>query len=227
MMSHGVFIKYPDMKTLFKLVPSSKKGKKWDATSGEILPETAALHFISLEELVFTEKIDGTNMGIRVTDGVVSHIQKREHICVREDKGDAFYFEIGESVTGVIENQKIEQLQNVIIYGELCGEKIQKGGNYFKGRKFIVFDIYDTVTNRFLTWDAVRHFTGELGFETAPEINYNKEDLKVHNVKDFVLAQKSVFNPNSDAEGLVIRHRKDTLPVRRWMAKIRKKDFIY
>jgi hypothetical protein len=39
------FIKYPEMKTLFKLIPSDEKGKKWDATSGEILPETAALHF--------------------------------------------------------------------------------------------------------------------------------------------------------------------------------------
>jgi hypothetical protein len=34
-----------------------------------------------------------------------------------------------------------------------------------------------------------------------------------------------VYNENFGAEGIVIRHRKDTLTVRRWMAKIRKKDF--
>lgn len=224
-MTDEIFIKYPEMKTLFKLIPSGSKGKKWDATSGEILPETAALHFIPLSELVFTEKIDGTNMGIRVTNGLVTHIQKREHICIREDKTDTFYFEVGDMISKIIEDKKIEQLKDVIIYGELCGEKIQKGGNYFPCRKFIIFDIYDTTLNRFFTWDAVTHFAAELGIETVPEINYDKADLSVANVKEFILGQKSVFNPDFGAEGMVIRHRKDTLPFRRWMAKIRKKDF--
>ncbi|OPZ84000.1 MAG: RNA ligase [Firmicutes bacterium ADurb.Bin419] len=154
------FIKYPEMKTLFKLIPSDEKGRKWDATSGEILPD-----------------------------------------------------------------KNVEQIKDVIIFGELCGEKIQKGGNYFTGRKFIIFDIYDTVTGKFFSWDAVKHFAGEIGVETVPEISYNKEDLSVANVKDFILSQKSVYNENFGAEGMVIRYRKDTLPVRRWMAKIRKKDF--
>ncbi len=224
-MINETFIKYPDMKTLFKLIPSDEKGKKWDATDGEILPETAALHFTPIEELGFTEKIDGTNMGIRVTDGAVTHVQKREHICKRDDRGDTFYFELGDTIAEIIESREIGQLKNVIIYGELCGEKIQKGGNYFKGRRFIIFDIYDTVTNRFFTWDAVKHFAGELGIEAVPEINYDKADLRVENVKSFILSQKSVFNAGFGAEGMVIRHRKDTLPVRRWMAKIRKKDF--
>ncbi len=219
------FIKYPEMKTLFKLIPSDEKGRKWDAASGEILPETAALHFTPLDELVFTEKIDGTNMGIRITGGKVTHIQKREHICNREDKGDAFYFEVGDRIAKVIEDKNIEQIKDVIVFGELCGEKIQKGGNYFPGRKFIIFDIYDTVTGKFFSWDAVTHFAGELGVETVPEISYNKADLSVANVKDFILSQKSVYNAKFGAEGMVIRHRKDTLPVRRWMAKIRKKDF--
>ncbi len=220
-----IFIKYPEMKTLFKLVPSTESGRKWDATSGEILPETAALHFTPLDELVFTEKIDGTNMGIRVTDGIVTHVQKREHICDRNDKGDNFYFEVGDLITKTIEDKKIVQLNNVIIYGELCGEKIQKGGNYFQGRRFIIFDIFDTVEEKFFTWDAVKHFANELGIETVAEINYDKDDLKVENVKEFILNQKSVYNDKFGAEGIVIRHRKDTLPVRRYMAKIRKKDF--
>lgn len=220
-----IFIKYPEMKTLFKLIPSDEKGKKWDATSGEILPETAALHFIPLDELVFTEKIDGTNMGIRITGGRVTHIQKRELICSREDKGDAFYFEVGDNITKVIEDKNIGHIKDVIIFGELCGEKIQKGGNYFPCRKFIIFDIYDTVTGKFFSWDAVKHFAGELGIEAVPEIKYYKADLSATNVKDFILNQKSVYNANFGAEGMVIRHRKDTLPMRRWMAKIRKKDF--
>ncbi|KNY28810.1 RNA ligase family protein [Pseudobacteroides cellulosolvens] len=224
-MTNEIFIKYPDMKTLFKLIPSDKKGKKWDATSGEILPETAALHFIPIDQLVFTEKIDGTNMGIRVDDGSVVHIQKREHICSRDDRGDAFYFEVGDNIAKIIEDNKIDQLKNVIIYGELCGAKIQKGGNYFSDRKFIIFDIYDSLANKFFTWDAVKHFANELGVEIVPEINYDKEDLKVDSVKEFVLGLKSVYNDGFGAEGIVVRYAKDTTNVKRWMAKIRKKDF--
>ena len=220
-----MFIKYPEIKTLFKLIPSDEYGKKWSATSGEILPETAALHFLPIEDLVFTEKIDGTNMGIRINNGVVSHVQKREHICNREDKGDSFYFELGDKIRDIVEDKNIDVLKNVIIYGELCGVKIQKGGNYFPDRHFIIFDIYDTILNKFFTWDALQYFVAELGIESVPEIKYDKPNLNVENVKEFILDQMSVYNNNFCAEGFVVRYRKDTSPVRRWMAKIRKKDF--
>lgn len=52
-----------------------------------------------------------------------------------------------------------------------------------------------------------------------------KYESNIENVKDFILSQKSVYNCEFGAEGVVIRYRKDTLPYRRWMAKIRKKDF--
>ncbi len=232
------FIQYPKMKTLFKLIPSSTNGKKWEATSGEILPETAALHYIPLEELVFTEKIDGTNMGIRIDSGSVVAIQKKNGLCNREDKSDGFYFELGDSIADRIESLQINKiessnnegnvsypLKNIVVYGELCGVKVQKGGNYFPERHFIVFDIFDTVNNKFFTWDALKYFCELLGLEIVPEITYDKPNLNVENVKDFITSQMSVYNSNYGAEGIVIRHRKDTVPVRRWMAKIRKKDF--
>ncbi|WP_160317760.1 RNA ligase family protein [Pseudobacteroides cellulosolvens] len=145
----------------------------------------------------------------------LTHIQKREHICSREDNSDMFYFEVGDEISRKIENKGIEQLKDVIIYGELCGPKIQKGGNYFEDRKFIVFDIFDVNTDRFFTWDAVTHFANELELDSVPEVTYDKPDLKVENVKEFILAQKSVYNKEFGAEGVVIRHRKDTLPHRR------------
>lgn len=237
-MDNSLFIKYPEMKTLFKLIPSDEQGKKWDATSGEILPETAALHFIPMEDLVFTEKIDGTNMGIRFDYGMVTYIQKKNNLCDRNDKGDAFYFELGDAISERIQTLNIDKIEsqnnegivfyplaNIIIYGELCGVKIQKGGNYFPERHFIVFDIYNTVNNKFFTWDAIKYFCDLLGLETVLEINYDKPTLNVDDVKDFICTQMSVYNSIFGAEGFVVRYRKDTCPVRRWMAKIRKKDF--
>lgn len=220
-----MFIKYPEMKTLFKLIPLDEKGKKWDATNGEILPETAPLHFIPLEDLVFTEKIDGTNMGIRIDDSKVTAIQKRTSICNREDKSDQFYFELGDKITRIIEDKSIEELSNVIIYGELCGVKIQKGGNYFPERHFIIFDIFDTVSNKFFTWDALKYFCELLQLEIVPEIEYNRETLNVDYIKDFLCNQMSVYNDKFGAEGIVIRYKKDTSYIKRWMAKIRRKDF--
>ena len=218
-------IKYTKMKTLFKLTPSDAQGKRWSATNGEILPETAALHYLPIEDLIFTEKIDGTNMGIKINDNIVEHIQKRNNICNEADKGDNFYFETGNIIVSNIEEKKIEQLNHVIIYGELCGAKIQKGGNYFSDRRFIVFDIYNILEDKFFTWDAVKYFANELNIQTVPEIIYNKDNLSVDNVKDFIMNQKSVFNPEFGAEGAVIRYKNDTCSSRRWMAKIRKKDF--
>lgn len=220
-------IKYPKMKTLFKL-NEKEEGGNWSITTGELLPETAALHYLPLEALTFTEKIDGTNMGIAIFDGEVKHIQKRNHICkANEDKA---YFEVGNKAIETIDKSVItdieyDALSNVIIYGELCGAGIQKGGNYFSDKRFLVFDIYNTQLNKFFTWDAVVYFCNLLGLETIPIIEYNKNDLNVENIKDFVINLKSVYNPEHNAEGIVIRYTSDTSADKRWVAKIRRTDF--
>ncbi len=218
-----MFNEYQKIKTLFKLIPLDEKGKKWDATSGEILPETAALHYYPLEELIFTEKIDGTNMGIRVDNKTLTHIQKRNNIC-DIDNGDKYYLELGNQLIDNI--LKVDMpINKYIIYGELCGVKIQKGGNYFNERRFLIFDIYDLENNKYFTWDALNYFTNEMGLEVVPKIQYTKDNLQVENVKDFIMNLKSYYNENFNAEGFVVRHSKDTHPDRRWIAKIRRKDF--
>jgi hypothetical protein len=226
------------MKTLFKLIPLNEKGSKWSATSGEILPETAALHYIPLEDLVFTEKIDGINMGIEINNGIITSVQSKNRICNIEDKNDVFYREASSKIWKSIKDKGIGNFQsendggniiyplkNIIVYGELCGVKIQKGGNYFPDRKFLIFDIYDTVQNKFFTWNAVKYFSEMFGLETVPEIIYNKKDLSVDSVKDFINSLMSVYNSEYPAEGMVVRYRTDTTYIKRWIAKIRRKDF--
>ncbi len=213
-----MFIKYPKMKSLFKLIPLAEGGKKWSATLGEILPETAPLHFFNLDNLIFTEKIDGTNAGISIIDREIN-IQKRNSICGEEDK---FYFEILNALKPQLNNSLLD---NVIIYGELVGPKIQKGGNYFSERHFLVFDIYDLSNNKFFTWSAVEYFCHALGLLTVPVITYYYPSLAVDNVKIFVEELMSVFNSEYPAEGIVIRHQKDTSFDNRYIAKIRRSDF--
>jgi ATP-dependent RNA circularization protein (DNA/RNA ligase family) len=220
------FIEYPKIKTLFKLIPSDAKGKKWDATSGEILPDTAALHHVPINELVLTEKIDGTNMAFRLRDGVATHIQKSNSVCERGAE-DKYYFETGDEVVDRILPivRETDALQNVVLYGELCGPKIQKGGNYFEDRRFLVFDILNTKSMRFFTWGAVEHWCSVLALEHVPVLSHSLQDLSVASVKQYVQSLKSAFNPDYDAEGVVVRHETDTTWEKRWVAKIRRKDF--
>jgi len=50
-------------------------------------------------------------------------------------------------------------------------------------------------------------------------------DLSINNVQEFIINLKSVYNEEYDAEGMIIRHKDDAAYERRWMAKIRRKDF--
>jgi ATP-dependent RNA circularization protein (DNA/RNA ligase family) len=212
------FIEYPKMKTLYKLIPC---GKKWDCTSGEILADTAALHFLPLEELVFKEKIDGGCMHLLIKDHEIVNVQKRTKICDIEDKSDRFYFEIADS----LRDKDYSCVPDCIIYGELCGEKIQVGGNYFKGRRFLMFDVLDLNTGKFFTQAGIDFVAETTGIEKVPTVNYTGKSLQVDEVKEFVLNLKSFYNPEFNAEGMVIRHLKDTSYVKRWIAKIRRSDF--
>jgi ATP-dependent RNA circularization protein (DNA/RNA ligase family) len=216
------FTAYPKMKTLFALENENGTSKKWSVTNGKLLAETAALHYLPLDAFVFTEKIDGTNMGIVIKNAKIT-IQKRNVFCNSDDKNDSYYYEIlNHSMNKDIANCELE---NCIVYGELCGPKIQIGGNYFKERKFLVFDILDLNENKFYKWETVKYFAERIGFNTVPEITYTKNDLNVESVKDYVQNMKSTYNNDFNAEGFVVRYKNDTTTEKRWMAKIRRCDF--
>lgn len=210
-----MFIPYPKMKTLYKL---QHEGKKWTITEGELLPETAALHFLPIEDLVFTEKIDGTNMAVYVEKGKVVHIQKRNGIANPEEKTDQFYVE-----EGLIPTTFPEDFTG-LIFGELYGVKIQKGTIYSNKREFRMFDILNPINRKFFTWDAVLAMGEILGIPVVPEVDYTGT-LCIEDIRAFVQNQKVWCNQEAQAEGMVIRHRKDTTFEKRWVAKIRYKDF--
>lgn len=216
---------YPKMKTLYKL-KKVEGSRKWDCTSGEILPETAALHFFPIEDLIFTEKIDGTNMGIEALNGKIKQILKRNSACKESDPNDHFYIEKAEELRRSIERTAgFENLHHVTFFGELCGTKIQKGGNYFPERRFLCFDIYDHKAKCFFRWQAIEHFCRELWIETTPVVEYQFKDLSIKNVENFLSGFHSTFNEKHFAEGIVVRHKDDTSTGNRYMAKIRRKDF--
>lgn len=255
----GTLMLYPKMKTLYELKPG-KNERKWSCTEGKILAETAALHHLPLEDLVFTEKIDGTCAWIKLNqDAMFSKVGSKSKACefsiyicttlktngelIAKDNNDKFHIEMANQLMGTFNNMDDGLrmvLGDVTIFGELCGPKIQKGGVYFTERRFIVFDIYDLKTNKFFTWPAVVHFCEELGLEHVPVIDYAGwynavvdsghdiyKPLAPELIKERLRTLKSAYNPDHTAEGMVIRHKNDTTVEKRYVAKIRKRDFNY
>lgn len=242
---------YPKTKTLFKL-KSIEGSRRWDRTTGEILADTAALHFLPLEDLIFTEKINGCLLSLGIKNRDIGTIGSKSREIVNES--DKYYIEMANEIRPkflAMSGEIIQMLLNTIIYGELCGPKIQKGYLYFDKRRFLVFDIFDCETGKFFTWGAVEYFCKELGLETVPVIDYKtwyeksyglsrkliidgmpkipwttSPPLNPTNIKLYLQQLKSVYNPEYQAEGMVIRYKKDTSSVKRWVAKIRCHDFF-
>lgn len=212
-----MFISYPKTKSLYKLEPIAPGSRKWGITDGSLLPDTAALHVMPMEDLVFTEKIDGTNMGVLVENGKIIHIQKRNNVANPEDKNDQFYFE-----QGLIPECFPKEFSGMI-FGELHGPKIQKGGVYSSKREFRMFDILSMENKKFFTWDALVAMEEILGIPLVPELEYPYEDIKLENISKFVTGLQ-VYAGGSQAEGVVVRYRKDTSMEKRWIAKIRNCD---
>ncbi len=219
---------YPKIKTLFAL-ERIEGTKKWGCVNGKILPETAPLHFFPIEDLIITEKIDGTNMGIQLHEGeVINSLRRNGGLCERENPSDKFYIEMEDQLRDILLKSKdYPALESVTFFGELCGPKIQTGENYFFKRRFLCFDIYDNIKKCFFRWSAVEHFCNELGIETVPLVEYPYSDFGIDNIKKYLFDMRSVFNPGYHAEGIVIRHKDDIHPIRRYMAKIRRSDFRF
>lgn len=215
---------YPKMGTLFRLEAGS--GGKWWRATDALLPDTAGLFFIEDEHRVVTEKIDGSNMWLDCRTAIIG---KRSGKCAPHDKGDAFYCEVGEPLFERIDRTRIEDVPfllrfgAVTLFGELVGPKVQSSGRLYPEREFVLFDVRGE-DGRYFRWEAVKAVAATLGLHHVPEMEGPKAWDFV-TVREYVLGLQSALDPAVQAEGIVVRDSQDTSPVRRRIAKIRRKDF--
>jgi RNA ligase (TIGR02306 family) len=147
-----------------------------------------------------TEKLDGSSMTVYYQDeivGVCSH-----NLELIEDDNNAFW-------KAAKKDKLIDKLRtfgkNLVLQGELVGEKIQNNRYKIKGQMFYLFDIYDIDYGRYLTpyerWVIVkkleiRHVPiiekGVIMQDTIEEILKNAE-------------RKSVLCDTSEQEGYVYK----------------------
>lgn len=135
------------------------------------LPE---FEYLALNDWRFTEKVDGTNIRLyfeRFEDYV------RYEIAGRTDNAQfpAFLFtmldELCKSIQNAVGSIMVErEIDELVIYGEGYGPKIQHGGKYRDAPGFVVFDV--KVGEWWLRREDVETFCKDVGLDIVPVLGY-------------------------------------------------------
>ena len=174
---------------------------------------------------IWTEKVDGTNIrvfwdGHEVSfGGRTDKAQIPAHLVTRLEE----LFKTNEA------EEMFEQMfgeNEVILFGEGYGAKIQNGGNYTDGKScdFILFDIM--VGNLYLKREAVNEIAQAFGIKVVPVVGIGTLNEAITYIKTHPFSM--LGNNKHEMEGVVCR------PVvelndrrgRRIIVKIKYEDFV-
>ncbi len=168
-----------------------------------------------------TEKIDGTNIRVMWDGKNVAFGGKTDNAQIPSV--------LFKALQAAFTNEKMEacfpDADNVCLYGEGYGKKIQKGGNYLPDRAdFILFDV--KVGNWWLTREANEDVAAKLYIDVVPVIGVWKLEQAIEYARQgfkSTIAQ----NRNYVAEGLIMKPKVELFNRRgdRIIAKIKHKDF--
>jgi hypothetical protein len=170
---------------------------------------------------ICTEKIDGTNIRI-IWDG------KNVRFGGKTDNAQIPTILIGvlqDTFTNERMANAFPDSDNVCLYGEGFGKKIQKGGNYMPDRAdFILFDV--KIDHWWLTRDSIEDIAFKLNIAIVPIIGVWKLEQAIEFVKN---GFKSTIADNKDynAEGLIMKPSIELFDRNgdRVITKIKHKDF--
>ena len=189
---------------------------------GQYRDET--IQFVKDLPWMWTEKIDGTNIGV-VWDGHrVSYQGRTERAQIPSPLVNRLNELFGGETNEELFEQKFGE-QNVILFGEGFGKKIQKVGSQYipDGVDFILFDVYLPDQDLWLKREAVEDIANAFGIRVVPVIFIGTIDEAVD-----VIKQKPMSTiGTAPMEGVVGRpcvELKDRMG-RRLIVKIKARDF--
>jgi hypothetical protein len=205
--------KYHKIQTVFKRDPETNH--KTLLMGDYSLP---AFDYLQHNLWQFTEKVDGTNIRIGLTNGVLQ-------VGGRTDNA-----QIPSYLLPVLQNHfaadKLEPIfpeNNFCLYGEGYGAKIQKGGGNYKpdGVDFVLFDV--NIGGTWLRRESVEDIAAQLGIGCVPIIGQGTLSDMVNIVKQGFSSQWGSFR----AEGIVARPVVEMFDRmgRRVITKLKCKDF--
>uniref|UniRef100_A0A6M3LUJ7 Putative RNA ligase n=1 Tax=viral metagenome TaxID=1070528 RepID=A0A6M3LUJ7_9ZZZZ len=169
---------------------------------------------------VWTEKIDGTNIRIHLfSDGDFS-------IRGRTDKADVPAHLLAPLDQIACDGWDRGIRDDLILYGEGYGPKVQGGGWYRDDHGFILFDVA-TPGGMFLERHNVEDLAATLGVPVVPIVGHGLLVDAVHRVEDGMNPSVVAGTTGRQAEGLVMRPAVELLDRRgrRVITKVKAKDF--
>jgi hypothetical protein len=177
--------------------------------------------WLANNEWVFTEKIHGMNMRVMAHDwqGLVPVVS----FGGKTDKANI----PGDLIAHLQETFTPEKMGTVFgggdvcLYGEGCGAGINKGGGYYKDKRFVLFDV--KIDEWWLQRENVEDIASKLGIPVAPIIGTGTLPEMVELVRPGIKSTWGDF----EAEGIVARPGADLLDRagRRVITKLKCKDF--
>lgn len=211
-----MFKEYPKIEGLFK---RDMEGSK-QLIEGAFRNET--VEYLKDNQWAFTEKIDGTNIGV-VWDGHrVSYQGRTERAQIPAHLMNKLIELFGGDASEEIFEEKFGETP-VILFGEGYGAKIQSGGNYRSDVSFILFDVYMPEQDLWLKRDAIEDIAKAFGIDTVPIVLTGTIQEAVGLVKT---KPKSTIG-TANMEGLVGKPAVDVLTRmgKRVIVKVKVNDF--
>lgn len=154
------------------------------------------------EEVVISEKIHGENFSM-IHDGNRLWCKSRNFYKVKHPNSKWWDYPIREDM-----ETKLSKYPMLAFFGEYTG-----GVNGFRYdceikdgkviRKFKLFDIYNTQTNKFLEYDEMLEIAKDINLEVAPEL-FRGKWTSLNDFKHLVEGS-SKLNPNHIMEGFVVK----------------------
>lgn len=171
----------------------------------------------------FTEKIDGTNFRIYWDGHKLTYAGRTDNAEFSKEQVDYITTNlVNEDIENVFE-QKFQE-KEVMVYGELFGNKIQNGYLYTnnQGLDFRVFDI--EIDSIFLTYRSMSILAEELGYKSVPVVLVGT----IQDGIDYVLSHEISTFSTAKLEGLIgkpVGDFRDRLG-KRIVVKIKRRDFM-
>jgi len=174
--------------------------------------------FTSAHQFYASEKLDGSSVTFYVKDGVFGVCSRNLELAEPEEfvpgmvmyddgierpKQENTFWKVAREMG--IKEKLLSTGRNLCIQGELIGEGIQKNPYKIKGHTVKFYNAFDIDKQERLPLHEFMNLIGSLGFETVPILGI---EFMLPDTVEELLKQaegKSVLNPNTEREGVVIR----------------------
>lgn len=161
-----------------------------------------------------TEKMDGTSSTYYLNEDKFGICSRNLEKIVDYENDDSTYTKVAIQCNTEEAMRKIGK--NVAIQGEICGPGIQKNRAGLNGLRFFMFDIWDIKNRCYFSYEEKYDYFNEMMVNGAKicHVPIIEEAISIFDVcptmNDILeyVKGKSVYNPQSEREGIVFKSRK-------------------